>query len=121
MCVSFDSTMTNCDTDKCFYFLLCLQTYFHKIMEQNREMELILSLFTTFLFLALSGRCSDKNDFPEGFTFGSATSAYQWEGAFDEDGRKPSVWDTFLHSRNRSNGDITCDGYHKYKIMVETG
>ncbi|KAG7546618.1 Glycoside hydrolase family 1 [Arabidopsis suecica] len=67
----------------------------------------------------------DKNDFPEGFTFGSATSAYQWEGAFDEDGRNPSVWDTFLYSRNLSNGDIACDGYHKYKedvqLMVETG
>ncbi|AEE84549.1 beta glucosidase 2 [Arabidopsis thaliana] len=89
-------------------------------------MELTLSLLTIFLlFFALSGRCSDKNDFPEGFIFGSATSAYQWEGAFDEDGRKPSVWDTFLHTRNLSNGDITSDGYHKYKedvkLMVETG
>ncbi|EOA16469.1 hypothetical protein CARUB_v10004624mg [Capsella rubella] len=90
-------------------------------------MELILSLLTIFLLLALSGRCicCGRSDFPEGFVFGAATSAYQWEGAFDEDGRKPSVWDTFLHSRNLSNGDIACDGYHKYKedvqFMVETG
>ncbi|XP_010439366.2 PREDICTED: beta-glucosidase 3-like isoform X1 [Camelina sativa] len=100
-------------------------------MEQNRErnraMELVLNLFTIFLLLALSGRvtCCGRNDFPEGFAFGAASSAYQWEGAFDEDGRKLSVWDTFLHSRNRSNGDIACDGYHKYKedvqLMVETG
>ncbi|ESQ55146.1 hypothetical protein EUTSA_v10024994mg [Eutrema salsugineum] len=94
-------------------------------------MERSLSLITIFLVLALSGRCScdvnlfSRNDFPEGFAFGSATSAYQWEGAVSEDGKKPSIWDTFLHPRNLENGDIACDGYHKYKedvqLMVETG
>ncbi|WZZ46800.1 hypothetical protein YC2023_043059 [Brassica napus] len=62
----------------------------------------VLSLISIFLVLVLSGRCSDaysRNDFPKGFSFGSATSAYQWEGAAGEDGKKPSVWDTFLHSR----------------------
>ncbi|CAH2078301.1 unnamed protein product [Thlaspi arvense] len=97
---------------------------------RNRVMERVLSVTTIFLVLALPGRCSDvnifsRNDFPQGFVFGSATSAYQWEGAFDEDGKKPSVWDTFLHSRNLDNGDIACDGYHKYKedvqLMVKTG
>ncbi|CAN6987268.1 unnamed protein product [Brassica oleracea var. botrytis] len=84
----------------------------------------VLSLISIFLVLVLSGRCSDaysRNDFPKGFSFGSATSAYQWEGAAGEDGKKPSVSDTFLHSRNLDNGDIACDGYHKYKLMVETG
>ncbi|KAG2291558.1 hypothetical protein Bca52824_038227 [Brassica carinata] len=83
-------------------------------------MEGVLSLIAIFLILALSGRCSDiysRNDFPKGFSF--------WEGASGEDGKKPSVWDTFLHSRNLDNGDIACDGYHKYKedvqLMVETG
>ncbi|CAA7049798.1 unnamed protein product [Microthlaspi erraticum] len=77
---------------------------------------------------SFSGRCSNvysRKDFPEGFAFGAGASAYQWEGAVNEDGRKPSVWDTLVHSRNISNGDITCDGYHKYKedvqLMVETG
>ncbi|KAG7550872.1 Glycoside hydrolase superfamily [Arabidopsis thaliana x Arabidopsis arenosa] len=91
-------------------------------------MRVLLSVIYIFLLLALSCRCSDvysRSDFPEGFTFGSATSAYQWEGAVDEDGKKPSVWDTFLHSRNLENGDIACDGYHNYKedvkLMVETG
>ncbi|XP_018459194.1 LOW QUALITY PROTEIN: beta-glucosidase 3-like [Raphanus sativus] len=91
-------------------------------------MEGVLSLISIFLVLVLSGRCSDvysRNDFPKGFSFGSATSAYQWEGAASEDGKKPSVWDTFLHSHNLDNGDIACDGYHKYKedvqLMVETG
>ncbi|KAF3495639.1 hypothetical protein DY000_02056918 [Brassica cretica] len=67
-----------------------------------------------------------RNDFPEDFLFGSATSAYQWEGAVDEDGRTSSVWDTFCHSSNYlGNGDVACDGYHKYKedvkLMAEMG
>jgi len=72
--------MTNCDTDKCFYSLVSRQVIYKKTKQRgiNREMELILPLLTIFLlFFALSGRCSDKNDFPEGFIFGSATSAYQ--------------------------------------------
>ncbi|XP_010492483.1 PREDICTED: putative beta-glucosidase 5 [Camelina sativa] len=91
-------------------------------------MEQLFALFTIFLALPFSGRCSDvfsRSHFPKGFVFGAGTSAYQWEGAAAEDGRKPSVWDTFCHSRNTGNGDIACDGYHKYKedvhLMVDTG
>nr|VDD09130.1 unnamed protein product [Brassica oleracea] len=71
-----------------------------------------------------------RDDFPEDFLFGAATSAYQWEGAVDEDGRTPSVWDTFspfvcFLADNMDNGDIACDGYHKYKedvkIMADMG
>ncbi|CAN7049888.1 unnamed protein product [Brassica rapa subsp. trilocularis] len=84
-------------------------------------MELFLFLVTICLSLAFSGKCSDdysRNDFPEGFVFGSAFSAFQWEGAIAEDGRMPSIVDTFAHSGNGSNGDIACDGYHKYKEDV---
>ncbi|XP_023644132.1 putative beta-glucosidase 5 isoform X2 [Capsella rubella] len=91
-------------------------------------MEHIFALLTIFLALPFSGRCRDvfsRSHFPEGFVFGAGTSAYQWEGAAAEDGRKPSVWDTHCHSRDIGNGDIACDGYHKYKedvkLMVETG
>ncbi|KAI8574734.1 hypothetical protein RHMOL_Rhmol01G0377400 [Rhododendron molle] len=68
-----------------------------------------------------------RNDFPPDFVFGSGTSAYQVEGAAFEDGRTPSIWDTFAHDGNvhGDTGDIACDGYHKYKedvqLMVETG
>ncbi|KAF8092209.1 hypothetical protein N665_0422s0038 [Sinapis alba] len=66
-----------------------------------------------------------RDDFPDDFLFGAATSAYQWEGAVDEDGRTPSVWDTFSAFDNIGNGDIACDGYHKYKedvkLMAEMG
>jgi len=56
--------------------------------------------------------------FPAGFTWGAATAAYQIEGAATEDGRGPSVWDTFSHTpgkvRGGDTGDVACDSYHRY-------
>ncbi|WP_211244155.1 GH1 family beta-glucosidase [Actinospica robiniae] len=55
--------------------------------------------------------------FPEGFVFGAATSAYQIEGAATEDGRGPSIWDTFSHApgnvENGDTGDVAVDFYHR--------
>jgi beta-glucosidase len=51
--------------------------------------------------------------FPPGFVWGAATAAYQIEGAVTQDGRGPSIWDTFSHTPGRvfhdDNGDISCD------------
>jgi beta-glucosidase len=62
-------------------------------------------------------------EFPEGFLWGVASSAYQIEGAFDEDGRSPSIWDTFSHhpgaTHHGDNGDIACDHYHRMNEDVE--
>jgi beta-glucosidase len=56
--------------------------------------------------------------FPEGFTWGAATAAYQIEGAVTAGGRGRSVWDTFCHTpgkvRGGDTGDIACDAYHRY-------
>ena len=56
-------------------------------------------------------------ELPDGFVFGTATAAYQIEGAVDEDGRGPSVWDTFSHTPGRiergETGDVACDHYHR--------
>jgi beta-glucosidase len=55
--------------------------------------------------------------FPQDFIWGTATAAYQIEGAVAEDGRGPSIWDVFSHTpgkiRNDENGDIACDHYHR--------
>jgi beta-glucosidase len=60
--------------------------------------------------------------FPQGFRWGTATSAYQVEGAAHEDGRGPSIWDTFAQTPHRirdgSNGDVSADHYHRYKEDV---
>ncbi len=57
------------------------------------------------------------------FVWGAGTSAYQIEGAFDKDGRSPSIWDTFSHTpgniERKHTGDEACDHYHRYKEDVE--
>jgi beta-glucosidase len=63
-----------------------------------------------------------KSHFPEGFRWGTATSAYQIEGATDVDGRGPSIWDTFAKLpgkiRDGANADVADDHYHLYKEDV---
>ncbi|TDB83256.1 beta-glucosidase [Actinomadura sp. KC216] len=55
---------------------------------------------------------------PDGFRWGVATAAYQVEGAVREDGRGPSIWDTFAHTpgrvRDGHTGDVACDHYHRW-------
>ncbi len=67
--------------------------------------------------------------FPKDFIWGCATASYQVEGAVDEDGRGPSIWDVFSHKKgnivNDDTGDVACDHYHLYKsdvrLMKELG
>src|SRR5689334_4944238 len=60
--------------------------------------------------------------FPSGFVWGTATSSYQIEGAVNEDGRGPSIWDIFSHTPGKigdgTNADIANDHYHRYKEDV---
>ena len=59
---------------------------------------------------------SDK--FPEGFVWGVAAASYQVEGAWNEDGKGPSVWDMFCRKPGAvwqgQTGDVACDHYHRY-------
>ncbi|MFJ9542712.1 GH1 family beta-glucosidase [Streptomyces sp. NPDC101225] len=67
--------------------------------------------------------------FPDGFLWGSATASYQIEGATAEDGRTPSIWDTYAHTpgrvRNGDTGDIATDHYHRWRedvaLLAELG
>src|SRR5689334_17139094 len=68
-------------------------------------------------------------EFPPGFVIGSATASYQIEGAVREDGRGPSIWDTFSHTpgktTNGDTGDVADDHYHRWEsdldLMQELG
>ncbi|HEV3309858.1 MAG TPA: GH1 family beta-glucosidase [Chloroflexota bacterium] len=67
--------------------------------------------------------------FPASFVFGTSTSAYQIEGAVDEDGRGDSIWDTFSRTPGKTNrgqsGAVACDHYHRFRedirLMAELG
>ncbi|WMV10900.1 hypothetical protein MTR67_004285 [Solanum verrucosum] len=66
----------------------------------------------------------NKTSFPSDFIFGTSSAAYQYEGAANEDGRGPSIWDTFTHNHperiaDHSNGDIAIDFYHRYKDDIK--
>lgn len=71
----------------------------------------------------------NKVEFPEKFTWGVSTSAYQIEGYPLEDGACPSNWHEFTHRPGKvmdgTNGDIACDHFHRYpediRAMVEMG
>ncbi|MEV4470982.1 GH1 family beta-glucosidase [Nonomuraea sp. NPDC049504] len=63
------------------------------------------------------------------FLWGTATAAYQIEGATGEDGRGPSIWDTFAREPGRTRdghtGDVACDHYHRWRedvaLMADLG
>ena len=70
-----------------------------------------------------------QQTFARDFTWGVATASYQIEGAANEDGRLPSIWDTFCRTPgkvfNGDTGDVACDHYHKWpddiKLMQRLG
>jgi beta-glucosidase len=61
--------------------------------------------------------------FPEGFRWGTSTSAFQIEGAPDADGKGPSIWDTFTRRpgaiRDGQDADTACDHYRRWPEDVE--
>ncbi|XP_049939072.1 myrosinase 1-like [Schistocerca serialis cubense] len=83
-----------------------------------QQLPLLVALF------AAAAAQTAVNQFPEGFLLGSATAAYQIEGAWNEDGKGENIWDHMLHEHpeygtNGANGDVACDSYHKYQEDVQ--
>ena len=88
--------------------------------------------FSAFGMTAMTAKSEDNKaaaqdrrsgaGFPSGFVWGTATSAYQIEGAVDVDGRGRSIWDTFTRTAGKiadnSNADHAADHYHRYKDDV---
>ncbi|KAI4333785.1 hypothetical protein L6164_018548 [Bauhinia variegata] len=78
-----------------------------------------------FLLSQLLARAESicRADFPRGFIFGTASSAYQFEGAVDEGNKGESIWDTFSRIPGRildfSNADTAVDQYHRFKNDIE--
>ena len=65
----------------------------------------------------------NEKGFPKDFLWGSASAAYQVEGAWNEDGKGVSIWDTFVREPNKTykntTGDKAVDHYHRYKEDVK--
>ncbi len=70
-----------------------------------------------------SNRKRSSTDFPQGFVWGVAAASYQVEGAAREDGRGPSIWDTFSRKPGKvlhgHTGDVSVDQYHRYEEDVQ--
>src|SRR5215813_12842105 len=66
---------------------------------------------------------SAARTFPDGFYWGTATASYQIEGAWNEEGKGKSIWDTYAHTpgkiRDGDTGDVANDHYHRYKEDVK--
>ncbi|TVU30720.1 hypothetical protein EJB05_22355 [Eragrostis curvula] len=99
---------------------------------------LLILLLTSLPCKAQSGNLT-RGSFPEGFIFGTAASAYQYEGAVKDDGRGTTIWDKFAHTFGKlkflfymvkislyqgkiidfSNADVAVDQYHRFKEDIQ--
>ncbi|KAK1416003.1 hypothetical protein QVD17_31791 [Tagetes erecta] len=95
----------------------------------SRQKRVVLLALGIILFHGCFADEINKKSFPNGFVFGTGSSAYQYEGAVKEDGRGPAIWDKIAHTSGQisdfSNADVAVDQYHMYeddiKLMKDMG
>ncbi|XP_022716987.1 putative beta-glucosidase 41 isoform X2 [Durio zibethinus] len=84
---------------------------------------LVLVLITGLLLFVSSDQSVNRADFPDGFVFGTASSAYQFEGAVNEGNKGDSIWDTFTRKPGKimdfSNADTAVDQYHRFESDID--
>ena len=99
------------------------------LVRESSVYSLIHPLTIYRLMLYSAGMAQTFKRFPKDFLWGAATSAYQIEGAWQADGKGPSIWDVFAHQKDRvvngENGDVAADHYHRWRedvgIMADMG
>ncbi|KAJ0039056.1 hypothetical protein Pint_23520 [Pistacia integerrima] len=91
-------------------------------MFARKDIALAVSVLLVFQIQTCFSQIN-RASFPKGFVFGTASSAFQHEGAVKEDGRGPTVWDKFSHSFGKimdfSNADVAVDQYHLYPEDID--
>uniref|UniRef100_A0A0D3HJ06 Beta-glucosidase n=1 Tax=Oryza barthii TaxID=65489 RepID=A0A0D3HJ06_9ORYZ len=91
-------------------------------IRMGRPLLLITLLLGALLCNNVAYAKFSRYSFPKDFIFGTGSAAYQYEGAYKEGGKGPSIWDTFTHIPgkilNNDTGDVANDFYHRYKEDV---
>ncbi|XP_050284253.1 beta-glucosidase 17-like isoform X10 [Quercus robur] len=99
-----------------------------EVIHHHHHLFLYVLLFVVYFFSCTESL--SRRDFPAGFIFGGASSAYQYEGAAFQHGKGPSIWDTFTREHpekiaDHTTGDIADDFYYHFKgdiaLMKEIG
>ncbi|XP_058794909.1 myrosinase 1-like [Phymastichus coffea] len=85
---------------------------------------ILIILISLVIYKTSNGIEEIDYTFPDGFLIGTASSSYQVEGAWNESGKSENLWDYLVHHSSekildRSNGDVACDSYHKYKEDIK--
>ncbi|XP_027088264.1 beta-glucosidase 12 isoform X1 [Coffea arabica] len=113
LCSERRNTKTKSEMQNQAYFFLVLLSLTHSLFASSNDAKC---------------QCDEakinRGGFPENFLWGAGTSAYQVEGAYNEGGKGPSLWDNFTHAYpekivDQSNGDIAVNSYHYFEEDIK--